>query len=900
MMNSTIHLPRLLLVCCLLCSTLNSSKAGNLPPGFAEVLVAQELDPTTMALAPDGRIFITEKIGRIRIVENDQLLPDPFLVLEVDNYNERGLSGIAFDPEFELNGYIYVYYTVKGENHNRVSRFTANGNYAVPGSETILLNIDPLSGTIHNAGSMVFGIDGKLYVSVGDGADGQAAQRMTSLRGKILRINSDGSIPDDNPFYNEATGVYRAIYALGFRNSFSMTVQPGTGRIYATEVGASNWEEVNDIQAGKNYGWPIIEGPINGQTPPDNYKEPVFYYNHADGCAAVGAAFYNPDVAMFPSLYAGKFFFADYCEGYIKIMNPATPGVAAVFATNINRPLNLLVAPDGTMYYLARAGIGGGSEEDNTATENGTLWRIFYTGSGAPFVSVNPQPLMVSVGEDARFFIQASGEQPLQYQWQQNGVDIDGATSDEIIFQNAMLIDSGSLIRCIVSNASGADTSLTAVYRVTSDQRPEPEIITPTEGTLYRAGDTLFFSGHAPDAEEGELAPTALRWKIDFHHDEHTHPGLVPTAGISEGEFFIPQTGETADDVWYKIHLSATDAAGLSKTVTREIFPLKTQFTVQTIPSGLPVFVESNYVISPVSTTSVVGIIRRVEVLASVIAGDSIRLFTAWTDGEPSTVRTFAASEDSVTFTAQYVTYPLGNGTGIRGYYYDCPIEDINYYEPYAFTRIDTTIDFDWAEGSPSANQLGNDFWLVRWEGFIQPVFDDIYNFHVVGDDGIRLWVDEQLIVDAWVPQPPTEWSGTIDLKADTQYPIRLEFFEEGGGALCQLSWSSNRLAKHIIPMSQLFPDNATSTNEGHVDEAGIIIYPNPVQDLLIVDMRDPSLEIKEIQVLSTLGQVLLQKTREPGQDKLLLDLRDYSNGMYWIKYTTNYGKNGVIPFVKF
>ena len=322
----------------LLFTGIHIARAANLPPGFAEVLVAQELDPTAMALAPDGRLFITEKIGRVRIVENGQMLTDPFIVLEVDNINERGLSGIAFDPDFANNGFLYLYYTVKGENHNRVSRFTANGNYAVPGSETVLLDIDQLSGTIHNAGAMTFGIDDKLYISVGDGADGQMAQNMNSLRGKILRINGDGSIPDDNPFYNEASGVYRAIYAMGLRNSFSMTVQPGNGRIYATEVGARTWEEVNDILSGKNYGWPIIEGPINGQTPPENYKEPIFAYNHSNGCAAVGAAFYNPNVAMFPSIYDGKFFFADYCEGYIKFMDPSVPGVAALFATNINRP----------------------------------------------------------------------------------------------------------------------------------------------------------------------------------------------------------------------------------------------------------------------------------------------------------------------------------------------------------------------------------------------------------------------------------------------------------------------------------------------------------------------------------------------------------------------------------
>ena len=287
-----------------------------------------------------------------------------------------------------------------------------------PGRVRRILRLSREGGvcTVHNAGSMSFGPDGKLYVSIGDGANGNTSQDMNSLLGKVIRINADGSIPEDNPFYSETTGIYRAIYALGLRNSFSMAFQPGTGRLFATEVGAASWEEINEILPGHNYGWPLIEGPINGQTPPDNYMEPVFSYNHNAGCAAVGTAFYNPEVSMFPPIYDDKFFFADYCKGYIKFMNPDIPGIASFFATGIDRPLNLLVAPDGTMYYLARAGIGGGSQEDNTASEEGTLWRIFYTGSGAPFISVNPQSLLVSEGEQARFAISASGDEPLAYQ----------------------------------------------------------------------------------------------------------------------------------------------------------------------------------------------------------------------------------------------------------------------------------------------------------------------------------------------------------------------------------------------------------------------------------------------------------------------------------------------------
>jgi len=897
-MISCIRLFNSLIVFHLIFTGILQAHEVSLPPGFAAVLVAQELDPTAMAISPDGRIFITEKSGRVRVVDNGQLLPDPFLVLEVDNYNERGLSGIAFDPSFEENGYLYLYYTVKGANHNRVSRFTADGNYVMAGSETILLDIDPLASTVHNAGSMSFGPDGKLYISIGDGANGNASQDMNSLLGKVIRINADGSIPEDNPFYNETTGIYRAIYALGLRNSFSMAFQPGTGRLFATEVGAASWEEINEILPGHNYGWPLIEGPINGQSPPDNYMEPVFSYNHNAGCAAVGTAFYNPEVSMFPPIYDGKFFFADYCRGYIKFMNPDIPGIASFFATGIDRPLNLLVAPDGTMYYLARAGIGGGSQEDNTASEEGTLWRIFYTGSGAPFISVNPQSLLVSEGEQAHFAISASGDEPLAYQWQKNGEDIPGTNTSEYIILSTTLPDSGSVYRCIVNNGSGTDTSATCILRVTSNTRPEPEIITPVAGSTYRAGDTLFFSGRALDNEQIELNGQSMRWKIDFHHNVHTHPGLVSTTGITEGEFMIPSVGETSDNVWYRIHLNATDQGGLNKSVTRDIYPVKTIFHVHTIPDSLPVYIESDYLTSPVSDTSVVGIIRQIGVLPSILDGDTIYVFREWSDGETQPTRSFPAADDTLTYTAMYEAIPIGDGTGLRAYYYDNPPYDPNYYPPYLLTRIDTIIDFNWGEASPDNALFGEDFWIVRWEGFVEPYFTDSIHFHVTGDDGVRLWVDNQLIANGWIAQAPTEYTGSIKLEAGVKYPVRLEFFEQGGGAVCRMAWSSNRMAKNIIPKSQLFPDNSTSTHEGY-DEGGLILYPNPVQDILVVEMRDPSAGIREIQVLGPLGQVLMQKTIEVGQPLMQLDLRGLSNGMYWVKYIARQGQTVALPFFK-
>src|SRR5881398_3050993 len=238
--------------------------AANLPTGFTEAQVGGNLSgsPTAMAFAPDGRLFVCQQGGQLRVIKNGVLLSTPFVSLTVDSSGERGLLGIAFDPNFTTNHYLYVYYTVATSPiHNRVSRFTAAGDTATPGSEAVILELNNLSSaTNHNGGAIHFGPDGKLYISVGENANGANSQTLTNLLGKLLRINPDGTIPSDNPFFNTATGVNRAIWALGLRNPYTFAFQPGTGRMLINDVGQNTWEEINDGIAGSNYGWDICEG----------------------------------------------------------------------------------------------------------------------------------------------------------------------------------------------------------------------------------------------------------------------------------------------------------------------------------------------------------------------------------------------------------------------------------------------------------------------------------------------------------------------------------------------------------------------------------------------------------------------------------------------------------------
>jgi glucose/arabinose dehydrogenase len=353
-------LNRSVLAVCLVAISAVVVNAATVPAGFTDTLVASGLDnPSAMALAPDGRIFVCQQGGALRVIKNGVLLPTPFLTVTVDSSGERGLLGVAFDPNFLSNQQIYVYYTATTPSiHNRISRFTASGDVAVDGSETIILELPNLSSaTNHNGGAIHFGPDGHLYVAVGDNANGANAQTLGTRLGKILRITSAGAIPTDNPFFNQAVGDNRSIWALGVRNPFTFSFQAGSGRMFINDVGQNTWEEINDGIAGSNYGWPTCEGVCNPPNP--SFRDPIFaYMNDAGTCAITGGSFYNPQVPQFPSNFIGNYFFADFCGGWIRRLDPANGNVVSDFATGINLPVDLQVSPDGFLYYLAR---GAGS-----------------------------------------------------------------------------------------------------------------------------------------------------------------------------------------------------------------------------------------------------------------------------------------------------------------------------------------------------------------------------------------------------------------------------------------------------------------------------------------------------------------------------------------------------------
>jgi glucose/arabinose dehydrogenase len=355
---ATIRSRSFLLASCLLLGSW--AGAATLPAGFSETRVATGLSsPTAMAVAPDGRIFVAQKGGALRVVKDNVLLAQPFLTVSVNTAGERGLLGVAFDPHFPSNRYVYVYYTTATEPiHNRVSRFTAsatNADVVQAGTELPLLDLPALNSTVHNGGAIHFGNDGRLYVAVGENAVPANSQSLDTPFGKLLRIGANGVIPTDNPFYSQTTGVDRAIWALGLRNPYNFAVDPLTGRLHVNDVGQDAWEEVNLGARGANYGWPQTEGPDPAGVAGVRY--PIHAYQNAgSNCAIVGASFYRPQIPRFPPAFAGRYFFGDFCGGFIRMLSPPNYSSSAAFATGISSLVDIQTHPDGSLYYLARGG----------------------------------------------------------------------------------------------------------------------------------------------------------------------------------------------------------------------------------------------------------------------------------------------------------------------------------------------------------------------------------------------------------------------------------------------------------------------------------------------------------------------------------------------------------------
>jgi glucose/arabinose dehydrogenase len=390
----------------------SSARAATVPTNFSDQLVASGLSaPTSFAFLPDGRVLVVEQTtGAIRMVVGNNVTGALTTVpsLNTDGY-ERGLLSIAVDPGWPQRPYVYVHYTQTG-GVIRLARYTGVGTLTGGSSTsltlgslyTVLTDV-PDNVDWHNGGSLRFGPDGMLYLGLGDDGNSCLAQDITSLRGCVLRMKVSGLpgggggpparsliTPPDNPFSSNPNQVAKLVYAFGLRNPFRFQIDPQTSLLYVADVGEGTWEELDEVGAGENEGWPFREGPSSFETsctplPNPVYDPPIDSYDHFGGQVVIAAGIVRraSQSRGWPSAYEGRVLFGDYYFGWLRLIRKngsgwervSVPGQPSEYwATGLESAVDFEWGPDGQLWWLSQT--------------NGQLRRIIYTGS----VGVDPPP----------------------------------------------------------------------------------------------------------------------------------------------------------------------------------------------------------------------------------------------------------------------------------------------------------------------------------------------------------------------------------------------------------------------------------------------------------------------------------------------------------------------------
>ena len=614
----------LLIIVLLLAATLvgpsSAQAAPTVPVGFVDELVASVGSPTDIAFTPGGRLVVSTQGGVLYVKSGNSLVTALDLSGSICSDFERGMLGVTFDPDFNSNSYIYIFYTYNKANScadnvstspvNRVSRFTMSGNTVSKASEVVLVDNMPSPNGNHNAGDLLFGKDGFLYISIGDGGcelnaasfcggQNKNALKQNVLTGKVLRLTRDGAIPNGNPFIGSDSGRCNVTgstskthcqetYLQGLRNPFRIAADPNAGgtKIYVNDVGQNVWEEIDEAVSGANYGWNSREGfCANGSTSNcgsvSGLRNPVFAYQHGSCNSITGGAFVPNGI--WPSDYTGSYLYADYvCGKIFKLKN----GTSTLFAENLGPVTTLQFGPYGSdqaLYY---------------SSYNGQVRRIRST--------TNQNPIAVATADPVY------GLAPLQ-------VDFDGGGSSDPD-NNALTFDwdfkdntqhgTGSTVsHTFTANGvyqvvlkvtdSGGATSTDTIKIDVGNTPPVPIIESPLTSERFTVGETITLDGSAIDPQQGALPDSALKWQVNLHHDAHDHPWFSGTGNNLEFDAPAPEDLLAAGNSYLIVELTATDSTGLSTTITQNLLPKKVDLTIESEPSGLKVQIEGTSYTTP-------------------------------------------------------------------------------------------------------------------------------------------------------------------------------------------------------------------------------------------------------------------------------------------------------------
>jgi glucose/arabinose dehydrogenase/PKD repeat protein len=686
--------------------------AATLPSGFEDRLLANTSKPTALAFTPDGRVLVATQPGVLRVYKNGQLLQTPALNLSSKicaNY-ERGMLGVAVDPTFSTNKYVYLYYTYNksgvcptgqptNANNpvNRVARFVMSGDTIDPASEKVLLDNIPSPNGNHNAGDLSFGKDGYLYATVGDGGcdykgdsgcagANDASRDRHVLLGKVLRITRAGGIPSTNPYLGtdsarcNLTGrtdpgkVCQETFAWGLRNPFRLAFDPNaTGtRFFVNDVGQNAYEEVDQGKPGADYAWNLCEGAHDNPNRAGSvdcaaapYTPPVHEYSHGNtGCASVTGGAFVPN-GLWPASYDNSYLLGDYVCNKIFRLTPVSGGgfTRTEFASGLGDggPTAMAFGPYGSrkvLYYT-------------TYANGGEVRRIAYSAAAnqSPTASVettspNYGPIPLAVSFDGSASDDPDGDTPLSYIW--NFGDGSAPTETTAPTTSHTYKTAGTYTAALeVRDARGALSARATVKVFPGNTPPEPTIESPATTKLFKVGEPITLRGSASDAQDGALAASALSWEIRQHHNgNHWHP-FFSGAGTNL-TFSAPPPEDlsaTGEGNYLEIRLTATDSQGLSKTVSRELRPKRVSIAFQSNPSGLSLQVNGTSFTTPQTLTSWEGYKLIVNAPAPQTLSGKTYVFASWSDGkgqQHDIVTGAASSTYTATFKACTMTGTAG------------------------------------------------------------------------------------------------------------------------------------------------------------------------------------------------------------------------------------------------
>ena len=365
--------------------------------------------------------------------------------------------------------------------------------------------------------------------------------------------------------------------------------------------------------------------------------------------------------------------------------------------------------------------------------------------------------------------------------------------------------DNGAKFALTVTNAFGSKTSNAATLHVVANAAPTITFTNPSLTSTYAGGQVIPYGATATDPEDGVLPASAFQWDIVFHHLQHTHPFLTPPTGKKTGTFTAPALGfEESPIVWFRIHLTVTDSGGRTTTAYRDIYPKTTNVNLKSLPNGGTVDLEGAQNSAPYTFVGVARMIRTISAISPVTIGTKQWVFDSWSDFGDQT-HDVSPAPGSASYTAVYRVNggTVGTGTGLKATYFD----NVDLTAP-VVSQVEPIVMMSKPASAAPAPGVSPGTYSVRWEGSVASQLSQVYNFFLQGDDGVRLWVNNVLVIDQWGPHTNTEYkSASIPMTAGVKVPVRIEM-RQGSGRLGQarLMWTSTGTPKSVVPHTQLYP----------------------------------------------------------------------------------------------